>query len=394
MSEDLIKVSQTHRSNVYWIFFAVNAKPTSMRRALAERLAEDEPVIVVDRLLSVLRDHKGLQLKERCDRLPGVEGSWNYQRLHLPERLPGMSGILRKLNRRQLQRDLNHLLPQIATRIVCYDSPTQDNLVGKLREEESIYLAIDDRTLTTRGEPISGELEAEVRLLSKVDRVVCVSETLAEVLRSRVPDGRGLPIHVLSNGYNERLFNPDVDRYEPDSLRRIPRPRILVAGHISERIDWEGVKGAVKARPEWAWIFVGPADKGMKEKISALGGGNFYHPPVPVEQVPAWINHCDACAVPYRLNPFTMASSPLKAVEYLAMGAPVLSTRITSLGSYDGAIEWVREGDAESYARAIDQIVNQEGKQESRQLRRRVVSGDSLGSRVKQFREIVFNGIA
>jgi glycosyltransferase involved in cell wall biosynthesis len=322
-----------------------------------------------------------------------VEGSWNYQLLHLPERLPGMSGILRQLNRRQLQRDLNHLLPQIARRIVCYDSPTQDNLVGKLREDLSIYLAIDDRTITTRGEPISGELEAEVRLLSKVDRVVCVSETLAEVLRSRLPSGRTIPIHVLPNGYNERLFNPNLDRYEPDALRRIPRPRILVAGHISERIDWEGVKGAVRARPEWTWVFVGLADNGMKEKISALGGSNFYHPPVPVEQVPAWIKHCNACAVPYRLNSFTMASSPLKAVEYLAMGAPVLSTRITSLGSYDGAIEWVREGDGESYARAIDEIANQVKNQEIRQLRRRVVSGDSWGLRVKQFREIVFNAI-
>jgi glycosyltransferase involved in cell wall biosynthesis len=392
MFENLIKVSQTH-ANVCWVFFAVNAKPTSVRRALAERIAEDEPVIVVDRLLSVLRDHKALPLRERCDRLPGVEGSWNYQLLHLPERLPGMSGILRQLNRRQLQHDLDQLLPQIAGRVVCYDSPTQDNLVGKLREDLSIYLAIDDRTITTRGEPIPGELEAEVRLLSKVDRVVCVSETLAKVLRSRVPSGRTLPIHVLPNGYHERIFDPDVDQYEPDSLRRIPRPRILVAGHISERIDWEGVKGAVKARPEWTWAFVGPADAGMKEKINALGGSNCCHPPVPVEQVPAWIKHCDACAVPYRLNPFTMASNPLKAVEYLAMGAPVLSTRIASLERYDGAIEWVREGDGESYARAIDEIAKQAERQEIRQLRRRVVSGDSWGPRVKQFREIVFNAI-
>jgi glycosyltransferase involved in cell wall biosynthesis len=393
MFENLIKGSQAHRSNVYWIFFALNAKPTSMRRALAERLAEDEPVIVVDRLLSVLRDHRALPLKERCNRLPGVKGPWNYQRLHFPERLPGMSGILRQLNRRQLQCDLNQLLPQIARRIVCYDSPTQDNLVGKLREDVSIYLAIDDRTITTWGEPISGELEAEVRLLSKVDRVVCVSETLAEVLISRVPNGRTLPIHVLQNGYNERLFDPNLDRYEPESLRRIPRPRILVAGHISERIDWEGVKGAVKARPEWTWVFVGPADNGMKEKINALGGSNFYHPPVPVEQIPTWIKHCNACAVPYRLNPFTMASSPLKAVEYLAMDAPVLSTRIPSLECYDGAIEWVKEGDGESYAKALDEIANQAGKQEIRQLRRRVVSRDSWGGRVKQFREIVFDAI-
>jgi glycosyltransferase involved in cell wall biosynthesis len=255
----------------------------------------------------------------------------------------------------------------------------------------SIYLAIDDRTRTTWGEPISGELEAEVRLLSKVDRVVCVSETLAEVLRSRVPNGRTLPIHVLPNGYNERLFNPNLDRYEPDALNRIPRPRILVAGHISERIDWEGVKGAVKARPEWTWVFVGPADNGMKEKINALGGSNFYHPPVPVEQVPAWIKHCNACGVPYRLNPFTMASSPLKAVECLAMGAPVLSTRITSLECYDGAIEWVKEGDGESYAKALDKLLIQGQSKESVIFRQKTVVRNSWGLRVKQFREIVFN---
>jgi glycosyltransferase involved in cell wall biosynthesis len=88
-----------------------------------------------------------------------------------------------------------------------------------------------------------------------------------------------------------------------------------------------------------------------------------------------------------------MASSPLKAVEYLAMGAPVLSTRIPSLECYDGAIEWVKEGDGESYAKALDEIANQAGKQEIRQLRRRVVSRDSWGGRVKQFREIVFDAI-
>ncbi len=360
-----------------------------MRRALAERLAEDEPVIIVDRLLSVLRDHKALPLKVRCNRLPGVKGSWNYQLLHFPERLPGMSGILRQLNRYQLQCDLNYLLPQIARRIVCYDSPTQDNLVGKLREDVSIYLAIDDRTITAWGEPISGELEAEVRLLSKVDRVVCVSGTLAEVLRSRVPNGRTLPIQVLPNGYNERIFSPNLDRYEPDSLRQIPRPRILVAGHISERIDWEGIKGAVKARPEWTWVFVGPADNGMKEKINALGRCNLYHPPVPVEQVPAWIKHCNACAVPYRLNPFTRASHPLKAIEYLAMSAAVLSTRVPSLERYDGAIEWVEEGDSESYAQALDALQKGKGNEELRMLRTKAVAKDSWIERVNQFRSII-----
>lgn len=381
-------------SGVCWVFFAADAKPTSMRRALAERLAEREEVLIIDRPVSVVRDRKAPPLKDRWEHLPGIECCYHYRPLHFPERLPGIGRILKLWNQQRLQRELDQLLPRDTKRVVCYDSPTQDHLVGKLNEEISVYLAIDDKTLTVWGEPIHGELEAERRLLSRVDKAVCVSERLAEVLRSRAPNGRALPIKVLPNGYDERIFNPNGNYTEPNGLRGISSPRILVAGHVSERIDWDGITGAARLRTPWTWIFVGPADKGMKERIATrLGQHGFYHPPIPVQDVPGWICHCDGCAVPYRLNPFTRASSPLKAMEYLAMGAPVLSTRIPSLERYYGAIEWVNEGDGESYVRSLDEITNQVGSQEIRQLRQQAVSGDSWGVRVNQFREIVINAI-
>lgn len=381
-------------TRVSWIFLAPDAKLTFIQRALPERLAEVESVIIVDRPVSVLRDRKVPPLKARSNPLPGVEGCWHYRPLHYPERLLGIGRILRARNRRRLQRELDQLLPHHGKRITCFDSPTQDHLVGKLREDISIYLAIDDKTLTVWGEPIHGELGAEKRLLSKVDKVVCVSETLAEVLRSRVPNGRSLSIQVLPNGYDERIFDPKKGYAEPTSIADIPRPRILVVGHVSERIDWEGIIRASQLRPNWHWVFVGPADSGMKEKITnTLGVNGCYHAPIPVTDVPAWIHNCEVCAVPYRLNPFTRASHPLKAIEYLAMGAPVLSTRIPSLQCYNGAIKWVSEGDGGSYARALDELANQAGSQEIRELRRRAVSGDSLKIRVNQFREIVFNAI-
>jgi len=379
--------------NVYsWIFFAAGANVTSIRRALAERITKAEQVIVVDRPVSVLRDRKALLLKARCNHLLGVEDCWEYRPLHYPERLPGIGRGLKLLNRRHIQRELNQLLLPNAKRIVCYDSPTQEYLAGKLGEDLSIYLAIDDLTITVTGESIKGELDAERKLLPKVHLVICISDVLAQRLRERSPSSEKPPIRVLPNGYDERIFNPNGNYPEPNVLLRIPRPRILVAGHISERIDWDGIIGASQLRTPWTWVFVGPADQGVQEKIQRdLGVHGYYHPPIPLTEVPAWISHCDACVVPYRLNPFTRASHPLKAIEYLAMGAVVLSTRIPSLERYDGAIEWVNEGDGESYARALDDLVNQAGNQEIRELRRRAVSGDSWGVRLNQFREIVFN---
>lgn len=389
-----VKASRNKRSNISWVFFALGAKPTSFRREVAERLAENEFVVIIDRPVSLVRDRKAPLLKERCNHLTEEKGSWHYRPLHYPERLPGLGKITRLMNRCRLQQELDQLLPQDAKRIICYDSPNQDHLVGEFGEDISVYLVVDDKTITVWGQPIPGELDAEKRLLSKVDKAVCVSETLAEVLRSRVPNGRPLSIQVLPNGYDERIFNPNLNFQEPDVLCGIPRPRILVVGHVSERIDWDGIIGVSRSRPHWTWIFVGPADKGMEERINrTLGKHGFYHSPIPVQDVPAWIEHCDVCAVPYRLNPFTLASHPLKAIEYLAMGAPVLSTRIPSLERYDGAIEWVNEGDGESYARVLDAFTNQLNHRELKAFRQQAVAWDSWGIRANQFKGIVFNVI-
>jgi glycosyltransferase involved in cell wall biosynthesis len=377
---------------VSWICFAFNAKPTSMRRAIAERLAENEPVVIVNRPVSVLREHLVPPLKARCNRLPGGEGCWDYRPLHYTERLPGIGRVLKLLNRRNIQRELNQLLKANAKRIACYDSPTQEHLVGKLGESLSVYTAIDDLTITVTGSPIRGELEAEKHLLGRVDLVICVSEMLAQRLRERSPSPEKPPIHVLPNGYDERIFNPKGNYPELNALRRIPRPRILVAGHVSERIDWDGIIEASQLRPQWTWIFIGPADKGMKEKIiNALGKNGYYHPSIRAQDTPAWIEHCNVCAVPYRLNPFTLTSHPLKAIEYLAMGAPVLSTRIPSLERYDAAIEWVNEGSGESYVRALDKLGNQSKSQDLRIFRQQTVARDSWALRVSQFRMIVLD---
>lgn len=296
---------------------------------------------------------------------------------------------MRLLNRRQLAHEVHQLLGHPPT-IVCYDSPTQYHLVGKLGERLSLYLAVDDRTLKVTGEPIVGELEAERKILSKVDLVVCVSETLAAVLRHRAPAEKMVPIYVLANGYDERTFNPAVNHPEPADLHAVPRPRILVAGHVSERIDWDGIMSASRQKLQWTWIFIGPADSGMDKKISqCLGNRGLLIPPVSLNEIPAWINHCDVCAVPYRLNIFTQASHPLKAIEYLAMGAPVLSTPIPSLKCFGEVVEWVEEGDGESYGAALDWLMAKRQDPQVVEKRREAVRNDSWQRRTQQFLDIV-----
>jgi len=359
-------------------------------------MAKAFPVVVVQQSQSLLRSWgRKPTLESRMSGTLSDGECIEYRPIHYPERLPFVGGLFKARGTHRFKSELDGLLAPAPSghRIVCYDSPGQYSLVGKLKESLSVYLAIDDRTVTVTGESIPGELEGERKLLERVDRVVCVSDVLANTLRLRAGERTDLRIDVLTNGYDERLFNTHRVWNEPDALRKTPRPRILISGHVSERIDWEGIKAAAAIRPLWSWVFMGPADEGMAERVASIsadsGAVAVLLPPDSYENVPAWIAHCDVCAVPYRLNNFTLASSPLKAIEYLAAGAPVLSTRIPSIAQFGEVIEWVAETDGSSYATALDELAKQERYGTTADLRSTVVHNENWGKKVERFCSIL-----
>ena len=366
------------RAPISWIFFATGASPSFLQKALACRLSETDPVVIVERPVSALRQPGRWPLSRRRQ---GME----YQPFFWPQRIPLFGDWSQRRNLRYLSSELDRLGPG-PVRVVVFDSPAHYQLVGKLKEALSVYLAIDDRTLTLAGIPIAGELEAERELLRRVDIVLGVSKPLARLLRRRMPGDARAGVHVLANGFDERLFSPVSSFPEPIGLHGVSRPLVLIVGHVSERLDWLGLSDCRRRRPAAQWLFLGPMEKGMKKRIIQLGG--HHRPPVPLSEVPAWLACADVCAVPYRRNRFTQASCPIKALEYLAMGAPTLSTRIPSLNHLGAAVQWVREGDGGSYAAALDRLLTTEYTQASCR-RRAAVASDTLGYRVHAFRRLV-----
>ena len=379
--------NSSFHSTVSWVFFALEAHSSCFRRTVAERLSEEESVLIVERFISGLRHPTYFRLGERFNAKTSSLTSYSY--FHTPERIPFVRSFLRSMNQRRLVNEIIELFGHTPT-VVCYDSPAQFHLVGRFQEKVSVYVAVDDRTVTVAGHPIKGELEAEKKLLSKVDLVVCVSEPLADAIHDRIPNQRKVPVHVLPNGYNGRVFDPNRVWPEPTDLKPLPRPRLLVAGHISDRIDWEGIREASRMRPEWTWIFMGLPDPGIPARIfHDLEPQGFWHPPVPLEEVPAWIQNCDVCAVPYRLNRFTLASSPLKAMEYLAMGSPVLSTRIPALQPYGDVIHWVDESWGKSYVLGLDKALEEKTDLIRMKARCTAVSNDSWDKKAETFKAMV-----
>ena len=378
-----------------FIFFANLAKPSSMRRAVAAHLCRTDSVVVVSEAISIIRSPFKAPMSRRATGRLTQGAIVKYQPPHWPARVPLLGPWLQRLNERQLCEELLSIAGQLPSgrRIVFYDSPSQHPLVGRLGESLSVYLAIDDRTVTVTGEEIVGERAAELRLLKSVDQVICVSAPLAEVLRSRASDRPDLRIDVLTNGYDDELFSPDAAPREPLALTDVPRPRILVAGHVSDRIDWTGISRCAARRPDVAWVFVGPDDAGMTEQIAAIraesGADLRLFPPVVHAEIPAWIAHADVCASPYRLNSFTRASSPLKVVEYLGAGAPTITTHVSALEPFSEVVHWLEEGDGNSYQLALERALAEGRSAEKRAARTAAVRPHSWARKSEELRRLL-----
>jgi glycosyltransferase involved in cell wall biosynthesis len=85
----------------------------------------------------------------------------------------------------------------------------------------------------------------------------------------------------------------------------------------------------------------------------------------PVEVIPGYCKGFDVCMIPYMLNDFTRSIMPLKIVEYLATGKPVVSTPLPAAVELNDVI---RVGDtADQWERHIEEALD-EG-DEARQLR-------------------------
>jgi glycosyltransferase involved in cell wall biosynthesis len=176
---------------------------------------------------------------------------------------------------------------------------------------------------------------SEMQLLKEADQVFVTSRALLEKKGWINPNTSFNP-----NGVAYREFA--TPRAEPADLAPVPHPRIGYAGFLKEQLDWPLLLKLATEHPDWSFVFVGPvsarpAVNVMLEELRShknvcfLGGK-------PAQLVPAYVQHFDACVMPYRQDDYTKYIYPLKLHEYLASGLPTVGTRIPSLDEFSDVI--------------------------------------------------------
>ena len=173
------------------------------------------------------------------------------------------------------------------------------------------------------------QLRQEIRIVSQADVVAAVSPQLAERWA-----GFGASPVVIPNGCwaikaGERVVLP-----KPKDLTH---PVVGLIGQLSDRIDLPVLNAIADAG--LSLLIVGPLDPRWEQQQRFKELVNkphvYYTGPVPAEALPSYLAAIDIGITPYRDTPFNRASFPLKTLEYLGAGIPVVSADIP-------AARWLR----------------------------------------------------
>ncbi|MGZ8734385.1 MAG: glycosyltransferase [Acidimicrobiia bacterium] len=309
---------------------------------IAERLARNTPVIYVDpptwRGHFPTREPGALELlapglaRLRPYGVPGVERALLYQ-------------VNERMTRRAIAAALRALDASAAALVLacCRD------LLGAAGERLSVFYGTDD---FVAGAELMGVPEArlrrrEARNLQRADRVVAVSETLAEKWR-----GLGAQVDLIPNGVDDALFAHVDERPFPDDVV-LPGPIAGFVGHLSNRIDLSLLE-TLSARGV-SILLVGPRQASFEmERIGRLleQPNVQWVGPKPFTALPAYLGAIDVGLTPYTDTAFNRGSFPLKTLEYLAAGRAVVATDLPSVRSLDTELIRIASG-PEAFAAAV-----------------------------------------
>jgi len=208
--------------------------------------------------------------------------------------------------------------------------------------------------------PIMRVLELEERLgAALADRLITVTDEARSRLEARGV-GRGRTV-VVMNSPDEGVFGPERPAGELPAAGPI---RLVYTGGLAERYGVETVIRAFGRLRETAprvearicgWGEDRDRLAALAEEI-APGRISISAEPVPFARIPGELAAADIGIVPTLLDPFTELLLPVKLLEYVHMGLPVIASRIPGIQRYFPGDELTlcAPGDPDAFASAVE----------------------------------------
>ncbi|OPZ23059.1 MAG: putative teichuronic acid biosynthesis glycosyltransferase TuaH [candidate division BRC1 bacterium ADurb.BinA364] len=239
------------------------------------------------------------------------------------------SALAQSLNDRLVYAAAARALGGFRPAAVVVNSPALARPALALEPRVLIYDLMDEMT-SGPGVP-ARYARAEALLFERADWVFTGTASLLDARRGRHPR-----MEFLQGGCDFEHFAQGRKERAPFGLRAMAGPVVGFFGALNDRLDG-ALLARLAAEPAWRLALVGPRYPGcpsLPPNAFAPGG-------CPYERLPDALAAFDAAIVPYRADGPTRYVNPVKTLEYLAGGKPVVSTALPDVERLLGQAVWI-----------------------------------------------------
>ena len=160
------------------------------------------------------------------------------------------------------------------------------------------------------------------------DLILCSSRTIMRNLEALLPSNAKL--RYFPHGVDWHLFHTNNGPPKMISeMEGIPKPIIGYFGSLTDANDKEAIRFCAEKRPEWSFVLIGD----VKGDYTGLNGfpniyflGKKQH-----TEIPHYGRYFDVGLLNWRPHDWIKNCFPLKSLEYLALGIPIVSTPINEI---------------------------------------------------------------
>lgn len=221
--------------------------------------------------------------------------------------------------------------------------PTAADVCQSMSNSGVVYYCGDDFSALA-GVDHKTVIRHESDLVQYADLILVASESLAD----RFPSQKTF---VVPHGVDYDLFSTPTP-----SANDLPSPKEKVIGFygsLSNWLDYDLIKQVALQCPDWTLVFIGPCE--LTTNLLPNLPNVRYLGPKPHTDLPKYSQHWAVSWLPFVDNKQIRACNPLKLLEYLAAGKPVISTHFPAIDPYKGMINVVNN--ATDVKKCMDSLI-------------------------------------
>lgn len=232
----------------------------------------------------------------------------------------------------QLLKD--HFL--INSAIIMVDLPIWRKLASRLKDHFGWKLLYDCMDLHTGFSESSHTVTMnEQHLMSESDLILATSHDL--YAHVTMEDRR---TRLVPNGTDFEFFHQASQKMANAEIENLSGKIIGYFGAIADWFDTDLVGKLAAGHPEWTFVLIGSTYLADLDPLEGLSNIHLLGEK-PYSEIPKYLSHFDVCMIPFKNNPLTQATNPVKLYEYLSAGKPVVATRLNEISNYEDYVRLV-----------------------------------------------------